>query len=110
MRLKLLFTTITVISLWFWLATCLVFKDILYSIVWDSHAKCTIVLYILVVAKYPVGLVLLPPGAPLTYFNDRGGGVIFLGCEILAKSDFFWVCKRCWDFFGYAKKSSDFFG
>ena len=81
MRLKLLFTTITVISLWFWLATCLVFKDILYSIVWDSHAKCTIVLYILVVAKYPVGLVLLPPGAPLTYFNDRGGG----------PSDFFWV-------------------
>ena len=51
------------------------------------------------------------PGAPLTYFNDGGGGggggaSDFLGCEILAKSDFFildyerrlpsifWGCKK----------------
>ena len=31
------------------------------------------------------------PGAPLTYFNDKGGGGL---------SDFFWVYERRKDFFG----------
>ena len=62
-----------------------------------------------------------PPGAPLTYFNDRGGvQVIFVGSEILAQSDFlgsmkhakiFWVTKKTEGFFGVAKQGlRDFFG
>ena len=73
------------------------------------------------------------PGAPLTYFNDGGGGGCprdFFGSEILAKSDIFGPMKdagiflgrgknrgiflgyekRTKGFFGYAKKSSDFLG
>ena len=73
------------------------------------------------------------PGAPLTYFNDGGGGGgpsdVFRS-EILAKGDlfgsmkdagiflgrkkkqgFFWVMKKeLRNFLGYVKKSSDFFG
>ena len=79
-----------------------------------------------------VAITIFTPGAPLTYFNDGGGGgpSDFFGSEILAKSDFFGSVKDAriflgrekkngiflgWekelrDFFGYAKKSSDFFG
>ena len=36
--------------------------------------------------------------------------MIFFGPEILAKSDFFWVYERRWDFLGREKKQRDFFG
>ena len=36
--------------------------------------------------------------------------MIFLGSEILAKSDFFWVYEGHWDFFGSQKKTEGFFG
>ena len=49
------------------------------------------------------------PRAPLTYFNDRGVQVIFLG-QILAKSDFFWVYERCRDFLGCKKNRGIFLG
>ena len=51
------------------------------------------------------------PGATLTYFNDGGGGdpSDFLGSEILAKGDFFWVYERRRDFFGSRKKRRDLF-
>ena len=41
----------------------------------------------------------------------RGGGSQsdFLGSEILAKSDFFWVYERCQDFFGLRRKTEGFF-
>ena len=56
---------------------------------------------------------LLSPGAPLTYFNDVGGGggvrVIFLGREKKTEG-FSGVAKKgLRDFWGYVKKSSDFF-
>ena len=79
-----------------------------------------------------VTITIFAPGAPLTYFNDGGGGgpSDFFGSEILAKSDFFGSVKDAriflghekkngiflgWekelrDFFWYAKESSDFFG
>ena len=43
------------------------------------------------------------PEAPLTFFNDEGGGgpSDFFGPEILAK---FWVYERCRDFFGLQEK------
>ena len=63
------------------------------------------------------------PGAPLTYFNDGGAGgwSDFLGSEILAKGEIFWVYERRRDLFGsqpnmegffwFAKKElRDFFG
>ena len=70
------------------------------------------------------------PGTPLTYFNDGGVRVIFLGLKFLPKviflvyerrrdffgsrkktGGFFWVAKKeLRDFFGYAQKGSDFFG
>ena len=52
------------------------------------------------------------PGAPLTYFNDGGGGVrvISFGSEILAKSDFFGSLKDAMIFFGQEEKHRDFFG
>ena len=49
------------------------------------------------------------PGAPLTYFNDGGGGGDFLGSDILAKRDFFWVYERRRDFLGSQKQHRDFF-
>ena len=75
------------------------------------------------------------PGAPLTYSNNGGGGGeesewffwvwnfgqsdffgsmedagIFLGHEKKNRGNFWVVKKELWDLFGYAKKSSDFFG
>ena len=70
------------------------------------------------------------PGAPLTYFNDGGIRVIFLGLKFWPKvifgvcerhqdffrsrkitEGFFWVVKkRLKDFLGYVKKHSNFFG
>ena len=53
------------------------------------------------------------PGAPLTYFNDRGGGggglSDFFGSEILAKSDFLGFMKDAGIFLG-RKKNQEFFG
>ena len=46
----------------------------------------------------------LDPGAPLTYFNDGGGGggpKDFFGSDILAKRDFLGSRKQRRDFFGY---------
>ena len=42
------------------------------------------------------------PGAPLTYFNDRGGGgpKDFFGSDILAKRHFFWSMKDAAIFLG----------
>ena len=52
------------------------------------------------------------PGAPLTYFNDRGGGgpSDFFGSEILTKSDFFGSMKDAWIFLGREIKQRNFFG
>ena len=63
------------------------------------------------------------PGAPLTYFNDEGGGqVIFGGVKFWPKMIFFWsmkdICPVFWgvakkglkDFFEYAKKVVIFMG
>ena len=36
--------------------------------------------------------------------------MIFLGSEILAKSDFFWVYERRQDFLGWQKTNRDFLG
>ena len=65
----------------------------------------------------------LGPGAPLTYFNDRGRGgpSDFFGSEILAKSDFFGSMKDARIFLGreknpegfflsYGKRTKEFFG
>ena len=51
------------------------------------------------------------PGAPLTHFNDGGGGgpSDFFGSEILAKSDFFGCMKDVGIFLGREKKQG-FFG
>ena len=49
-------------------------------------------------------LYLTYPGAPLTYFNDGGGGggpKDFFGSDTLAKKDFFGSRKQQRDFFGY---------
>ena len=51
----------------------------------------------------------LLPGAPLTYFNDRGGLSDFFGSEILAKSDFFGSMKDAGIFGGCKEKQWDFF-
>ena len=54
------------------------------------------------------------PGAPLTYFNDRGGGggglSDFFGSEILAKSDFLGFMKDAGIFLGRKKKPGIFLG
>ena len=34
----------------------------------------------------------------------------FFGSQILAKSDFWGVYERCWDFFGSRKNTEGFFG
>ena len=39
-----------------------------------------------------------------------GGPKDFLGSDILAKRDFFWVYERRRDFFGSRKQHRDFFG
>ena len=50
------------------------------------------------------------PGAPLTYFNDGGGGGPndFFGSEILARSDFFGSMKDAGNF-GVAIKNRGIF-
>ena len=57
-------------------------------------------------------MVALSPGAPLTYFNNRGGGggvqVIVLGLEFWPKV-IFWVYERRQDIFGSRKKTEEFF-
>ena len=51
------------------------------------------------------------PGAPLTYFNERGGGPSnFFGSEILAKSDFFGCMKDAGIFWVVKKRNRNFFG
>ena len=55
----------------------------------------------------------LDPGAPLTYFNDGGGGGVpkdFFESDILAKRDFLGVYERRRDFLGSRKQRRDFFG
>ena len=49
------------------------------------------------------------PGAPLTYFNDRGGRMILLSLKFWPKV-IFWVYERRRDFFGSRKKQRDFLG
>ena len=54
---------------------------------------------------------LFSPGAPLTYFNDGGGGSsAFFGSEILAKGDFLGSMKDAGIFLGREKKQRDFLG
>ena len=49
-------------------------------------------------------------GAPLTYFNDGGGGPSdFCGSEILAKGDFFGSMKDAGNFLGREKKNGGIF-
>ena len=49
------------------------------------------------------------PGAPLTHFNDGGGGPSdFFGSEILAQSDFFGSLKEARIFLGREKKTGIF--
>ena len=51
-------------------------------------------------------------GAPLTYFNDGGGGggpSDFCGSEILAKGDFFGSIKDAGIFLGREKKTGGIF-
>ena len=50
------------------------------------------------------------PGAPLTCFNDRGGGVPgdFFGSEIVAKGEFFGSTKDAEIFLGRKKKEGFF--
>ena len=42
----------------------------------------------------------MPPGAPLTYFNDGGGPKEFFGSDILAKRDFLGSMKDAGIFWG----------
>ena len=53
----------------------------------------------------------LARGAPLTYFNDGGGGgpSDFFGSEILAKSDFFGSMKDAGIFLGHEKRNRRIF-
>ena len=52
-----------------------------------------------------------PPGPPLTYFNDGGGGPSdFFGSEILAQSDFFGSMKHAKIFWGHEKNRGIFWG
>ena len=53
------------------------------------------------------------PGAPLTYFNDRGGGggpKDFFGSDILAKRHFFWSMKDAAIFLGRENNRGIFWG
>ena len=51
------------------------------------------------------------PEAPLTYFNDGGGGPSnFFGSEILAQSDFLGSMKRHRNVFGSQKNRGIFWG
>ena len=53
------------------------------------------------------------PGAPLTYFNDGGGGggpKDFFGPDILAKRDFFGSFKDAGIFLGREKNTGIFLG
>ena len=53
------------------------------------------------------------PGAPLTYFNDRGGGggpKDFSGSDILAKRDFFGSMKDAGIFLGRENNTGIFLG
>ena len=56
----------------------------------------------------------LDPGAPLTYFNDGGGGggVLkdFLGSDILAKRDFLGSMKDAGIFWGRENNAGIFLG
>ena len=54
----------------------------------------------------------LRPGAPLTYFNDGGGGGSkdFFGSDILAKKDFFGSMKDAGIFLGGENNRGIFFG
>ena len=49
------------------------------------------------------------PGAPLTYFNDGGVRVIFLGLKFWPKVIFFGVYERLRGFGGVAKKNGGIF-
>ena len=55
-------------------------------------------------------LCIFHPGTPLTYFNDGVVRMIFLGSQILAKSDFFGSKKDARIFLCCKKKQRDFFG
>ena len=50
------------------------------------------------------------PGAPLTYFNDGGGGGDFFGSDILAKRHFFWSMKDAAIFLGRENNRGIFWG
>ena len=50
------------------------------------------------------------PGAPLTYFNDGGIRVIFLGLKFWPKVIFLGQIKNREIFWGMLKKCSDIFG
>ena len=53
----------------------------------------------------------LDPGAPLTYFNDGGGGPKdFFGSDILAKRDFFGSMKDAGIFWGRENNAGIFLG
>ena len=52
-----------------------------------------------------------PPGAPLTYFNDGGGGPKdFFGSDILAKRDFLGSMKDAGIFLGRENNRGIFMG
>ena len=53
---------------------------------------------------------LFSPGAPLTYFNDGGFRVNFLGRKFLAKSDLFGSMKDAGIFLGREKEPGIFGG
>ena len=57
-------------------------------------------------------LVILTPGAPLTYFNDGGGGgpKDFFGSDILAKTDFLGSMKDAGIFLGRENNWGIFMG
>ena len=56
------------------------------------------------------GLCSPPLGAPLTYFNNGGGGPSdFFGSEILAQSDIFGSMKDAGIFLGSEKTTKGFF-
>ena len=48
------------------------------------------------------------PGAPLTYFNDGGVCVIFLGLKFWSEV-FFWVYEIRREFFALQKEKESFF-
>ena len=58
------------------------------------------------------GLYCEHPGAPLTYFNDGGGGgpKDFSGSDVLAKRDFFGSMKDAGIFLGHENNRGIFMG